>query len=247
MAKFRTGLEIEDRLKTILERAGCAITEDADLDHAWKIDFVITRFPQIPSIFAMGIQVTSRPDDLAKLEEFLRIHQYNRIAEKVMYLEFDNYADLDKGGGFAAMAAMMDYRLNTHWRNTPIIGIRINNDLTISTFNLQERISELRRKQSQAHQQQAPRNRTLPPNQEQRREPQKNQESSAPVAAAHHPQPAHRTPQPEPVSQSAESADQRQPVAAARKQKPDDETVAVPATEKKPRRRRPRSAKPTER
>ena len=54
MAKFRTGLELEDRLKTILERIGCAITEDPDLDHAWKIDFVVTRFPQIPSIGAWG-------------------------------------------------------------------------------------------------------------------------------------------------------------------------------------------------
>ena len=246
MAKFRTGLEIEDWLKTILERAGCAITEDADLDHAWKIDFVVTRFPQIPSIFAMGIQVTSRPDDLAKMEEFLRIHQYNRIAEKVMYLEFDNYADLDKGGGFAAMAAMMDYRLNTHWRNTPIIGIRINNDLTISTFNLQERISELRRKQSQTHQPSAPRNRTQTPNQDQRRAPQKNQESSAPVAAGHHQQPAPRMPLPELVSQAEELSDQHQPIASVRKQKP-DEAVTVAATEKKPRRRRPRSAKSTER
>jgi hypothetical protein len=234
MAKFRTGLELEDRLKTILERIGCSITEDTELDHAWKIDFVVTRFPQIPSVFAMGVQVTARPDDLPKLEEFHRIHQYNRIAEKIMYLEFDKYADLDKGGGMAAFAAMLDYRLNTYWRNTPIIGIRVNNDLSITTFNLQERISELRRKQSHPHHQNQAANRTPAPRTEQPKTPPGNQ--TTPVLVA----PQSSPPQsPEPVIVLTQAQAERvQPV--ARQSKPQETEASVP--EKKPRRRRSRSS-----
>lgn len=232
MAKFRTGLELEDRLKTILERIGCSLTEDPDLDHAWKIDFVVTRFPQIPSVFAMGVQVTSRPDDLPKLEEFFRIHQYNRIAEKIMYLEFDKYADLDKGGGFAAFAAMLDYRLNTYWRNTPIIGIRINNDLSITTFNLQERISELRKKMSQQHHPSA----------------HHAQRGHGNAADAQRPVPV-KPDAPLPVGppmvqpaqvQNTPVQNTPEPEAPAVKA-PDHGEAAAPAPEKKPRRRRSRS------
>ncbi|HWQ36722.1 MAG TPA: hypothetical protein VNQ79_28075 [Blastocatellia bacterium] len=224
MARFRTGLEIEDRLKTILERIGCTLTEDPDLDHAWKIDFVVTRFPQIPSIFAMGVQVTSRPDDLPKLEEFLRIHQYNRIAEKVMYLEFDKYADLDRGGGYAAFAAMLDYRLNTCWRNTPIIGIRINNDLSITTFNLQERISELRKKQAPHTHHAAGAHRTHHTYQDQAK-PVTTTQTTAPVPAAPAQSQSPLPPAPEPApTASAETA------------------TAAAAPEKKPRRRRSRAS-----
>jgi hypothetical protein len=238
MAKFRTGLELEDRLKTILERIGCSITEDTELDHAWKIDFVVTRFPQIPSVFAMGVQVTARPDDLPKLEEFHRIHQYNRIAEKIMYLEFDKYADLDKGGGMAAFAAMLDYRLNTYWRNTPIIGIRVNNDLSITTFNLQERISELRRKQSHPHHPQSPANRMSAPRPEHPRTPPGNQ--TAPVPAAL-PQSSPSSPAPEPIIIQAEAPPERvKPV--AQPVKPPEAEASAPAPEKKPRRRRSRSS-----
>ncbi|HZS05952.1 MAG TPA: hypothetical protein VFD58_14030 [Blastocatellia bacterium] len=246
MAKFRTGLELEDRLKTILERIGCAITEDPDLDHAWKIDFVVTRFPQIPSIFAMGVQVTARPDDLPKMEEFLRIHQYNRIAEKVMYMEFDKYADLDKGGGFAALAAMLDYRLNTYWRNTPILGIRINNDLSITTFNLQERISELRRKQSLPQQSQASQGGVRPHSQHQgqQRGAHKNQGASqVPVAAAQiQPAIAPTLPEPEATSQAALVPGRGMTIASSDQQKTGEVSEAAPAAVKKPRRRRTRSS-----
>ncbi len=227
MAKFRTGLELEDRLKTILERIGCSLTEDPDLDHAWKIDFVVTRFPQIPSVFAMGVQVTSRPDDLPKLEEFFRIHQYNRIAEKIMYLEFDKYADLDKGGGFAAFAAMLDYRLNTYWRNTPIIGIRINNDLSITTFNLQERISELRKKMSQQHHPSA-------------HHAQRAHGNAADAQRAAPVKPDAPMPTGPPTVQTMPVQNTPEPEAPAVKA-PDHGEAAAPAPEKKPRRRRSRS------
>jgi hypothetical protein len=226
MAKFRSGLEIEDRLKTILERIGCVITEDTDLDHAWKIDFVVTRFPQIPSIFALGVQVTARIDDLPKLEEFLRIHQYNRIAEKVIYLEFDKYADLDKGGGFAAFAAMMDYRLNTHWRNTPIMGVRINNDLSITSFNLQDRISELRRR-SHAPQQSQPSSRPHTSHQD-HRHPQRRPDAPALSAAS------------ESSSQAAPSLPE--PASPAANATPHDKT---PASSRKPRSSEPEEAEST--
>lgn len=146
MGNFRHGLEVEDRLRTKLRTYGCTVTDSLDLDHQYKIDFAITRFPEQPSFFSIGVQVTTKLDDADKLETFFKLHERVRVTEKIVYLEISQQVDLDMGGAFTVFAAMLEVRLNALYRNIRIVGVRVLSDISYEVFEIPQVISKLRQR-----------------------------------------------------------------------------------------------------
>lgn len=148
MSRFRAGLEAEDRLRTKLQTYGCTVTDDLDLDHQYKIDFAITRFPEQPSFFSVGVQVTTKLEDADKLESFFKLHERVRVTDKIIYLEIGQQVDLDRGGALSVFAAILEVQLNAQYRDLRIVGVRVLTDLTYEVFEIPQLISKLRQRRS---------------------------------------------------------------------------------------------------
>jgi hypothetical protein len=144
MPIFKKGLDVEDRLYTILEKSGFTLKRDPGLDHQHKIDFVILSFPDNLSYQALGVQVTGRLNDYQKQEEFQAACQANSKISKSLYMEIADRVDLDSGGGWLAISAIMNYQFNAVYRDSRTMGTVIQNDNTYGFFDLSERVAKLK-------------------------------------------------------------------------------------------------------
>ena len=137
---FSPGLNAEDRLQTLLERFGCTLIEGPKLDHEHKLDFVVSSFPQVPRLFHLGIQVTTRLDDREKQALFLKVSRENPAVDRNLYLELEAGANLEKGGGFLVLTALAEFLHNRMHANETIRGLRITSDLKYYFYDLAQAI-----------------------------------------------------------------------------------------------------------
>ena len=126
---FSPGLNAEDRLRTLLERYGCTLIEGPRFDHEHKLDFVVSGFPQIPWLFHLGVQVTTRIDDRTKQATFLKIVRENPVTNRNIYLEMEPGVNLEKGGAFIILTSLVEFLHNRLHSDDGTMGLRIGSDL----------------------------------------------------------------------------------------------------------------------
>lgn len=146
MALFKRGLNDEERLRTKLESYGCTVQKDVTYDHRFKLDFVVINFPENPRFYSLGVQVTGKPDEVEKMEEFLAVQQANHVTSKAMYLELEPNVNLEEGGAFSALAAMLAFQFDRQYSQVRLIAVRILSDLNFVFYDLEERIRQLRQR-----------------------------------------------------------------------------------------------------
>jgi hypothetical protein len=144
MATFRRGLDAEDRICTKLEGFGCRIQRDQRLDHKHKLDFVITNYIDNPNFYSLGVQITTKLDQVDKQEEFLRANQSSRVTTKALYLELSEKIDLDDGGALGVLAAILEFQFNRSYAPIKLSAARIYDDLTYQFFDLAARVKQLK-------------------------------------------------------------------------------------------------------
>lgn len=133
---FSPGLNAEDRLRTLLERYGCTLIEGPRFDHEHKLDFVVSGFPQIPWLFHLGVQVTTRIDDRTKQATFLKIIRENPVTNRNIYLEMEPGVNLEKGGAFVVLTALVEFLHNRLHADDGVIGLRVSSDLKYHFYDL---------------------------------------------------------------------------------------------------------------
>lgn len=139
-----SGKDFEERLRTRLG-TWCDIAHDTNMDHQYKIDFTITRFRDTFFTNPIGIQVTLKDDDVRKQSEFLRIHRPGKVVPKSVFIEIAPQADLD-GAATVAYIALGNLTFSKQYqdRDSKVIGIRIDSDLSYEFFELEENTRNLR-------------------------------------------------------------------------------------------------------
>lgn len=137
---FSPGLNAEDRLQTLLERFGCTLIEGPKLDHEHKLDFVVSSFPQVPRLFHLGVQVTTRLDDRDKQALFLKVSRENPAVDKNLYLELEAGLNLERGGGFLVLMAMAEFMHNKMHVSESIRGLRVTAELKYYFYDLAQAI-----------------------------------------------------------------------------------------------------------
>ena len=140
MARFSTGLHVEDRLVTLLERFGCRIQKDEILDHRHLLDFVLLELPEFQTLLAapIGVQVTGRLGDADKRQRFQERVRTNPYTRRNLYVEIDREADLERGAAFALLVAMAAFALDKTHGAENVRGLRIFSDNSIEFFDLAE-------------------------------------------------------------------------------------------------------------
>jgi len=133
---FSPGLNAEDRLRTLLERYGCTLIEGPRFDHEHKLDFVVSGFPQIPWLFHLGVQVTTRIDDRTKQATFLKIVRENPVTNRNVYLEMEPGVNLEKGGAFVVLTALVEFLHNRQHSDDGVMGLRVGSDLKYHFYDL---------------------------------------------------------------------------------------------------------------
>ena len=138
MSPFVSGKDLEDRLKSRLERMGCLIESKEKYDHEFKIDFMLYRLAgfEKPLPISVGVQVTTAADDLDKQREFLEGQRRLRPVQKSIYLILDSQVDVEGGGEYAAFVALGSCIFDRANREKRIIGVKINRDFSFEMFDL---------------------------------------------------------------------------------------------------------------
>lgn len=135
--------DLEQRLLNNLESL-CTIHTDEDLDHRYKIDFVITRFKDIKKFpEQIGVQLTARLGDVGKQRIFLDVsRRYPEMIPRRVYLELDAQAD-SVSAAAVAYVALVAFVFDRKHDDVPLTGIRIQRDLTYEFFDLEQNIATL--------------------------------------------------------------------------------------------------------
>lgn len=141
---YSKGFDLEERLKGYLKGQQYEVEVDRTLDHDYKIDFVIRRFPNNPKLHSLGVQVTLQLRDIRKLQEFVAVNSKEyRVVDKVVYLEMDPNLDFEKGVGHLVSVGLSEFQFNAQHLNEKMLGLRINGDMTYTVFNIAETLSIL--------------------------------------------------------------------------------------------------------
>jgi len=138
MSPFVSGKDLEDRLKSRLERIGCLIESKEKYDHEFKLDFMLYRLAgfEKPLPISVGVQVTTAAEDLDKQREFLEVQRRLRPVQKSIYLILDSQVDVEGGGEYAAFVALGCCIFDRANREKRVIGVRINRDFSFEMFDL---------------------------------------------------------------------------------------------------------------
>lgn len=139
MSPFVSGKDLEDRLKSRLERMGCLIESKEKYDHEFKLDFMLYRLAgfEKPLPISVGVQVTAATDDLDKQREFLEVQRRLRPVQKSIYLALDSQLDVEGGGEYAAFVALGCCIFDRVNREKRVIGVKINRDFSFELFDLE--------------------------------------------------------------------------------------------------------------
>ena len=144
MSTPKAGFAFEDRLIAYLNSQQYEVVRDRTLDHDYKIDFVIRRFPNNPRFHSMGVQVTTMTGNMQKLQEFASVHASEyKVVDKAVYLEVDGALDFEKGVGHLISAALSDFQFNAARLSETIAGIKINRDMTYTLYDVSSMLSTL--------------------------------------------------------------------------------------------------------
>lgn len=130
MGIFKSGMALEDRIMAHLDKSGYDVEQDETLNHDYKIDFSIRKFPQNPKHYSLGVQVTERCDDLEKLRSFNSVHSTGyQVVDRVLYVEVE-HGDFEKGVGYLISTAISNFQFNSDYHGEQIKGVRVKSNMT---------------------------------------------------------------------------------------------------------------------
>ena len=133
---YISGQHIEDRLNVRLQKLGCELTQSEELNHKYKLDFIITRFDGIAKMRPIGIQVTTRPLDKEKMREFLAKQRQFEYVEKALYIELNNN-EIDQGIDRLVYGAIVYFLFSNSFAKVAYLGLRVRPNFTVDFFDLE--------------------------------------------------------------------------------------------------------------
>src|SRR5262245_28999627 len=133
---YSAGHHVEDRLTVRLQKLGCELTQSEELDHKYKLDFVITRFEGIAKMRPIGVQVTTRAGERDKIREFVSKQKTFEYVEKALYIELWN-DEIDQGVDRLVYASILVFLFSTEHAQVPYLGVRVRPNYTVEFFNLE--------------------------------------------------------------------------------------------------------------
>ncbi len=145
---FKKGMGFEDRLMAHLEKVGYDVEQDETLNHQYKIDFGIRRFPQNPKHYSLGLQVTERCDDLDKLREFNAVHSNGfQVVDRVLYVEVES-SDFERGVGHLLSTAISSFQFDSRFSGKQRCGVRVLSNMTYEFFDIDQKLKTVSAKQT---------------------------------------------------------------------------------------------------
>lgn len=139
---YISGTHVEDRLIVRLQKLGCDLTQSEELNHKYKLDFLVTQFQGIAKMKPIGVQVTTRPGDREKMREFLDRQKAYAYVDKALYLELHT-SEIEQGVDRLVYSSMITFIFSTTYTGTPYIGLKIKPNFTIEFFDLEAEIARL--------------------------------------------------------------------------------------------------------
>lgn len=90
----------------------------------------------------IGIQVTTKPNDVAKQREFLSERKKKTLVDRSLYIEILPSVDVSKWGSELIYNAIVSFAFMKGLRDKDVIGVRINPDVTFVFFDLEKSIKQ---------------------------------------------------------------------------------------------------------
>ncbi len=124
MARSLGGLDLQTAIAGHLKNNSFRVQEEEEWDHNNKIDFVVTKFPRYPKLTSVGVQVTARCKDGAKISEFVAKNDPNSgnvtVADKALYLEIEENVDINKGGADLVAQVLYAFQFDEQFADTRV-------------------------------------------------------------------------------------------------------------------------------
>lgn len=139
---YISGTHVEDRLIVRLQKLGCDLTQSEELNHKYKLDFIVTRFEGIAKMKPIGVQVTTKPGEREKMREFLARQKSFEYVDRALYLELQT-SEVEQGADRLVYSSLIQFIFSTTYTGTPFMGLRIRPNFTIEFFDLEAEIARL--------------------------------------------------------------------------------------------------------
>jgi len=118
----------------------CDIKKDPTYDHVYKLDFIVDRFKSIAKLIPIGVQVTTKSNDVLKMKRFFEVRKKKMLVDKSIYVEVHSDVDIDNWGSELIYNALVSFAFQKKLKETHILGVRINPDVTYDFFDIEEAI-----------------------------------------------------------------------------------------------------------
>jgi hypothetical protein len=142
---MKYGRMFEKLIKLELQEQGFELASADVFDHVVKLDFVVRRFPHNLVHHSVGVQITvGEPNNKAKMSEFVSVHSgnYKDGVDRCLYMQVDSETDIEQGLSHLIGAIITQFQFDTVHRNSRILGVEIQKDLSYSFFSLNERVAQ---------------------------------------------------------------------------------------------------------
>lgn len=129
MGVSTNGIDLQVAICGYLKDMGFRVMTEEEWDHAYKLDFLISRFPKYPKTVSVGVQITSRLNDEGKRAEFVVKNTPGdgriTVADRALYLEWDERVQLNKGGAELVSHALSAFHFDSRFADTKVWAVRI--------------------------------------------------------------------------------------------------------------------------
>lgn len=115
-----TGIRTEHSIEAALNALGAKTVRTDELDHQYKIDFVVTHFEGVPRFLPIGVQVTTVRDNRSKMNEF--VAKQRGVVSRAVYLEIVGVEE-EPWVGAVVYAALL---VHANLKDAPaVMGLRV--------------------------------------------------------------------------------------------------------------------------
>ena len=124
----------------------CDIQQDQDFDHRYKLDLIINRFKNIAKLVPIGVQITTRIDDLEKLKRFAAERKKNTLVNKSAYVVIHPDVDVNSYGAELIYSALVSFAFSEVCRDENIY-VYVSPDVSYRVLDLDNAIKEIDERQ----------------------------------------------------------------------------------------------------
>ncbi len=137
------GILSEDLIIARIEQK-CDIKRDPTYDHVYKLDFIVDHFKSIAKLIPIGVQITTKVNDVLKLRRFLEERKKKTLVDKSIYIEVHPNVDINAWGSELVYNALVCFAFQRGIVKDEIGGVRINQDISYEFFDIEETIYNMR-------------------------------------------------------------------------------------------------------